>query len=199
MRDSNLTLSPLRAPVTHFDGDTSRRLSRLFECRNRDCYRNAFRVLSMVPGASYVEGYAVSNDHVMLPVEHAWLETSDGVVIDPTPCYCAADRAVRTYVPTFRWSLAELLELLGSSTSAKLPFSSMLPSCGQDRVEWRDSTLLAWRYAAARYAEIGHRPWDCDEETALDALLGRFWTRPGELRGRTAQGSAIAAQQRDVA
>lgn len=58
----------------------------------RLCYENAARALIELSydqtyrGVLYVEGYAsISlNDNPSIPLDHAWLQTVDGVTIDPT-------------------------------------------------------------------------------------------------------------------
>lgn len=51
--------------------------------RDRECYRNATLVALEHPQFIYCEGLA-SIPCIGLPVEHAWVVTEEGVVIDPT-------------------------------------------------------------------------------------------------------------------
>jgi len=66
------------------DGVESRRVRGIVGADPNQCYFNARKVLRALPeysSASYVEGYAVSQDGEI--VEHGWLIT-DGKVVDPT-------------------------------------------------------------------------------------------------------------------
>ena len=60
----------------------SARLARKIRAKPRDCYRNAQAALCHAPrGTVFVVGQAYS-DGVAVP--HAWLETRDGRILDPT-------------------------------------------------------------------------------------------------------------------
>lgn len=50
----------------------------------KQCFYNAFMTLPEIEGAKYYEGYAVTLSGVSIPVEHAWLVTKEGRVIDTT-------------------------------------------------------------------------------------------------------------------
>lgn len=57
------------------------------------CYRNSWELATEFPDDYiYVEGYAY---HSVLPVQHAWVQTPDGRIIDPTWC----NPAVREHGP----------------------------------------------------------------------------------------------------
>jgi len=47
------------------------------------CYKNAYHLMDITPGLTYVEGYAVSGD-LPLPLMHAWCVDKNGVVYDST-------------------------------------------------------------------------------------------------------------------
>jgi hypothetical protein len=65
-----------------------------------DCYRNAFRCLSMLGSPSiYVEGLA-RIDRLVLPMDHGWIELEDGTILDPT----WAEEGEVTYVALYRYS-----------------------------------------------------------------------------------------------
>lgn len=51
--------------------------------KNRECYRNAYRLVESHPELTYVEGYAMPPAFGMA-VHHAWAATEDGLAIDPT-------------------------------------------------------------------------------------------------------------------
>lgn len=51
------------------------------EMEARECYYNSWSLASNHPGLTYVEGYAQAT---ALIVRHAWVEDSDGTIIDPT-------------------------------------------------------------------------------------------------------------------
>ena len=50
----------------------------------KECFKNAFELASDNIGVlHYCEGYAIRNG-IELPIHHAWCETEDGTVYDPT-------------------------------------------------------------------------------------------------------------------
>jgi hypothetical protein len=49
----------------------------------KQCYSNAALYANDDKGWYYTEGYAIS-DSLQIPIEHAWITTKDGQVIDPT-------------------------------------------------------------------------------------------------------------------
>jgi len=49
--------------------------------RKGECFKNAYQ-MARENGWHYCEGWAISNN--LIPLEHAWCVTPEGVVIDPT-------------------------------------------------------------------------------------------------------------------
>lgn len=50
----------------------------------KQCFYNAFMTLSEIEDAKYYEGWAVTLSGISIPIEHAWLVTKEGRVIDTT-------------------------------------------------------------------------------------------------------------------
>lgn len=63
----------------------SERLRALSNARPNECYLNAYRALILrdLQGDHYVEG-VIGSLHIPLPIDHAWIETADGEILDPT-------------------------------------------------------------------------------------------------------------------
>lgn len=100
------------------DVELSGHLATATLAQQKDCYRNAFRAMSMVTvPTTYVEGLAMI-PHLGVPLDHGWLETEDGTVLDPT----WYDRAPVVYVATYRYEVDELLNEL-SKNELTLPLS----------------------------------------------------------------------------
>lgn len=185
----DLTLSPRAAPPTQVDLERSRKLAKFVRAANGYCYVNSLRALPIELGAVYEEGWVVTGHGSLLVLEHGWIRRPDGVVIDPTPCYCAPGVPSHTYFPAFRWTHAEFTKLfrahLRRSGAIKTPLNLHLPYRGRRSAGWRDATLAAYRHANARSHERWGRPYLSSEEEvlALSALLGHWWTSP-DLRPR---------------
>ena len=101
-------LRPRLAPPTPVDLCTSRELAVRLGTQNKACYRNAQRALRLVAGGRYVEGTVLTE--IGLPVEHAWIHSGGGTVIDPTPCYIDAEAGPRRYFAGPTWSRDELAQ-----------------------------------------------------------------------------------------
>lgn len=84
----------------------SQELGKAVGAKNNECFYNSFKALSLLPGASYVEGWAVCRD-LPIPLEHGWLEL-DGEIIDTTPAWRDSEN---TYFPGVRYTLEEALRL----------------------------------------------------------------------------------------
>lgn len=69
------------------------------------CFKNAFKALGRLPGAVYVEGYALSGSPLK-QVEHGWVEY-EGQIIDPT-----FPKGVARYEPGLRFTGKELHEAM---------------------------------------------------------------------------------------
>ena len=50
----------------------------------KQCFYNAYMTLSEIEDAKYYEGWAVTLSGISIPIEHAWLVTKEGRVIDTT-------------------------------------------------------------------------------------------------------------------
>ena len=68
-------------------------------------FNNAFKALGRLPGAVYVEGYALSGSPLK-QVEHGWVEY-EGQIIDPT-----FPKGVARYEPGLRFTGKELHEAM---------------------------------------------------------------------------------------
>lgn len=100
-----------------FDLELSQSIGEAVRAENKDCYINAFRGVARVPGAVYVEGFAVMEDFPLIAA-HAWIE-KDGTIIDPTPAYHEGDHR---YFPAVRYTTTEL-------------FAQVYPDCTLPLVE----------------------------------------------------------------
>ena len=70
---------------TEFDKDAldleeSERISAKYFCKPKMCYWNCIYVASKEKDLTYYEGYAAA----FIPMNHAWLVTKDGRVVEPT-------------------------------------------------------------------------------------------------------------------
>lgn len=66
--------------------ELSQQLSQAVRALAEECFSNAYRAIQKhYPDALYIEGFAVTNLGLCLPVEHAWLEVN-GEIVDPTFC-----------------------------------------------------------------------------------------------------------------
>lgn len=62
------------------DWHLSAQLAQKHKCRIKNCFENCERIARSSDLLTYYEGQAVS----IIPMEHAWLVTAGGVVVDPT-------------------------------------------------------------------------------------------------------------------
>ncbi len=196
---SPLSLAPLLAPPTAIDRELSRLVGHRLRTKSRDCYWNCLRALEVVSYTEYVEGFVVVENKFLSHIEHAWLETADGVVLDPTPRFYAQDADRATYFPALRWSLPETWTLLAEhGDSLTTPLATYRPLAGKRETAWRDAALAAARHRSAlALARWGTPDFAGDDEMqALRAVLGVYWvdgdpsthtvggagtTQPGEL------------------
>ena len=175
---SPLSLAPLLAPPTAIDRELSRLVGRHYRTKLRDCYWNCLRAVEVVPHAAYVEGFVVVENAILSHIEHAWLETSDGVVLDPTPRFYAREADRATYFPALRWSLPETWTLLAAHGNAlTTPLATYRPFSGKRETAWRDAALAAARHRSAlALARWGTPDFAGDDEgQALRAVLGVYW------------------------
>src|SRR5689334_16975912 len=82
------------------DKALSQQLADAVEAEPGECWRNAIMALFQVndAGARYVEGWAAGPEFPFcyIPMEHGWIEMSDGTVIDPT--WITLSRTLDDYV-----------------------------------------------------------------------------------------------------
>lgn len=117
-----------------FNSEKSRELSRKVRAKSKACYDNAFRALSLLPGSSYIEGYAIIGGNLV--IEHGWIEYQ-GETIDPT-----LPEGTGEYFPGLRYSQAELLEALAESP--ELPIFYRFGWGGQESPSMRDANRRVW-------------------------------------------------------
>ncbi len=142
------------------DKSESLRVRRRVRSKPKQCYHNAFRVISEIPeyaAAEYVEGLAVIGG--ALVIEHGWVE-EDGVIIDPTRPH---DDLL--YFPGLRFKgqrgLAEALRIpKPRRTSEDFPIFYRLGWGGVDSPDFRGALIAAYRYVgmedlAKRYEGYG--------------------------------------------
>lgn len=67
------------------DVDLSHTVSRDNQCRVKMCYHNCWKAVSCgnLKNLRYFEGYVYSK-RVPIPLEHSWLVSPEGLVVDPT-------------------------------------------------------------------------------------------------------------------
>ena len=65
------------------DRTLSEQLSERHNCKVKECYHNTWNILIVHADLKYYEGYTFSN-RIPLAIDHSWLVTTDGKVIDPT-------------------------------------------------------------------------------------------------------------------
>src|SRR5579884_1016956 len=66
-----------------FERELSRRAHTEVGAKKKECWKNAVMALLTVPelaGGTYVEGFVVAK----VPIEHGWVETANGTIVDPT-------------------------------------------------------------------------------------------------------------------
>lgn len=67
-------------PASKIDRELSRKLAGRFKCHTGMCFSNSLSIARKLDGYQYYEGFATC----MIPVEHAWIVSPEGKVIDPT-------------------------------------------------------------------------------------------------------------------
>jgi hypothetical protein len=175
MTDEILTLAPLFVPPSPIDLARSRELATKIDAQSGQCFHNALSALPSEPHAMYVEGVVISDNFLMSPEEHGWLQRLDGTIVDPTPSYCRdIDCAVR-YFPMFFWTHDEVLSRFLHDCDVELPLRLSLPHQGYRHVAYRDAKLLAYRHIAAVYEAEGVPMCDGNEQQFLRAVIGRYW------------------------
>jgi hypothetical protein len=116
----------------------SNRTNKLVAARAKQCYNNAFRVVSTLPEyaeATYVEGLVVLPGGLL--IEHGWVER-DGEVIDPTLLYDGI-----AYFPGLRFrgvrGIAEAMTTIPKPgyTREDLPIFYRMGWGGADSAEFR--------------------------------------------------------------
>jgi hypothetical protein len=86
--------------AVNVDRTRSRQLARRIGARLKKCYDNAVTALFTVPelaDATYCEG-AVLSPVFLSSFEHAWIETADGTILDPT-------LALPDFIQRERWGI----------------------------------------------------------------------------------------------
>jgi hypothetical protein len=100
-------------PANVYHHEASVRWAIRVRARPRSCYWNALRALRVSKGALgvYVEGFAACDSGLVL--EHGWIETPDGQVIDPTfPMLSGNDPASPyRYMPALRFTVTDLKDM----------------------------------------------------------------------------------------
>lgn len=170
-------LDPELAAPTRVDRASSQRLARAVGARDRGCYRNALRALPRLPDATYVEGVVAMQNGLRL--EHAWLETIQGVV-DPTPVYAAMREGTCTYFAGPRWTLGEIRALFSAEQDEIVTpiLGYDLTDCPQRRA-WITATLAAFRHVSALHVQQTGQPAIAPEThgAMLEAILGSYWAK----------------------
>jgi hypothetical protein len=104
------------------DLELSRELCEKVRGQDKACFYNAWSALPFAPeGSYYVEGYGSG----ILASMHGWIETPEGTIIDPTPCFHDKNEKREwktTYFPAKRWTLVELCA--DTVEIGELPFNS---------------------------------------------------------------------------
>lgn len=141
------------------DMNESKRVGSLVETEKQQCYLNAMRVVSRVPGyesADYVEGYAVIGSNFC--IEHGWVET-DCVIIDPT----LPDDDI-AYFPGLRFTgglgIAEALQLPNKDWCEDLPIFYRFGWGGIESTEFRSAIVAAYRYAGLEDMAKRYEEWE---------------------------------------
>jgi hypothetical protein len=92
-----------------------------------ECYSNALRAIQTRPDlhdAWYVEGVVVSAWPIPSALEHAWVETRDGAILDPTlalrdPAFPARPRWPLSYDSVVRYTGAQAWERARATGNAR--------------------------------------------------------------------------------
>jgi hypothetical protein len=144
-----LTLSPLRAPRSRVDLRRSRDVASLIDAQPDCCHINSIQAVGFFWDARYVEGEVLAASGLQMPVAHAWVELSDGTVVDPTPAFHART-ACFTYFGAHRWSVSDIHELLGEHQGElEPPVAQYLPDGGLACVSFFDATVALARHLSA--------------------------------------------------
>lgn len=125
--------NPYMAPKTA-DPALSMHVIRKHRPTPKQCWRNAFVAYTTAAVAAnpsaifYVEGQMLMpfKDGGAFPIEHGWLETEDGRVIETTIREAAQGEAGWTYYPGLRLRMVEVLEWL-SQNANELPLMPLAP------------------------------------------------------------------------
>ena len=125
--------NPYMAPKTA-DPGLSMHVMRKTRPIPRQCWRNAFvayptAVIAAEPSAVfYVEGQMLMplSDGGAIPIEHGWLETEDGRVIETTIREAAQGEAGWTYYTGLRLPMTEVLEWLSQNRN-EMPLMPLVP------------------------------------------------------------------------
>jgi len=125
----------------------SERTKKRIKARAKNCYSNAFRVVTFLPeyaDATYVEGLAVLPSGVL--IEHGWV-AKNGEVIDPT---LTGDGI--TYFPGLRFEgergIARAMAIPKPEyTTEDLPIFYRFGWGGNDNPEFRQARNLAMAYS----------------------------------------------------
>ncbi len=154
------------------DRELSRELCEKVNGQDKQCFYNAWSAMAFAPeGSYYVEGYGSG----ILAAMHGWIETPEGTIIDPTPCFHEAERPWETtYFPAKRWTLAEMSA--DTVEVGQLPFHSDEFGQSFKLVGYRDAFRRATRHTYG--PEAGelvlrnlnkHYPDDCTVEASSGA------------------------------
>ncbi len=177
--DVERILSPMFATPSRRDRERSADVGETIRAAPKLCERNCLTsMLGYGFGASttdpwcYVEGRVVE-----YPIEHGWLETATGGVVDPTPGSFETDRVVQ-YFKEHSWSARMLRGLLDNVEEFNLPLTASLPSCLQSCVVFRDVSLALHRHLNAMHVAATGQPNVAPDEEAewLSFVLGPCWT-----------------------
>lgn len=93
----------------------------LIKAEQQACFRNAFFAAGLIKGSLYVEGFGVIRD-IGVPLEHGWIETPEGTVIDPT---WYDQKAAIGYFPLKKWTMDEFIDD-AIKTKGRLPVAFIL-------------------------------------------------------------------------
>jgi len=85
----------------------SKKLANKIQARNKACWQNAYEAMLLLSeDCIYVEGWIVVTKYA-LPIEHGYLRTATGQVIDPTP---AMHEEGNEYFDGARYTISEMTE-----------------------------------------------------------------------------------------
>lgn len=95
-----------------FDLSLSQQLHDAVGAQAKACWWNAYWALQELGEGWYVEGFV--GIHLGIVVEHAWVETVDGRIADPSPTFCGRlyrYKPALGYYAGVRYTIGELEEL----------------------------------------------------------------------------------------